>query len=131
MTPISSARQLAHDLIASWSQIPCLLWLPQDVNEGPPCYVIGRPQLIEGNQRSLMTIEIPVYAIGRTSTAGDDGAQAELDAAADALADQLWKPPQSPDMAIRLARIQPTVTPIGPTDYPTYTATLLASTAPC
>ena len=131
MTPIASARQLAYDLIEPWALIPVLQWLPQDVNEGPPCYVVGRPQITEGAQRALMAIEIPIYALGRTSTAKDEGAQAELDAAADQLAAQLWKPPQSPDLAIRLTRLQPTVTPIGPVEYPSYTATLIASTAPC
>lgn len=128
---IIAVRQVVYDRILPWSTIPVSLRLPQDVNEGPPAYVVGRPQVTEGTQRSLMSFEVPVYVLGRTSTARDDDAQAELDAAADALLAQLWKPPQEPGMSLRLSRVTPTVTAVGSVDYPSYTATLLATTAPC
>lgn len=131
MNAIATVRQLVFGLIQQWSTIPVLRWLPQDENEGPPAYVVGRPEVNEGAQRMILSVSVPVYVIGRTSTGRDNDSQAELDTAADALLNALWEPPQTETISLRLTRMQATVIPIAGIDYPAYTGTVVAGTTYC
>jgi len=126
---IATTRQLVYGLVDGLS-IPTYRWLPQEANE-VPCYVIGRPEVNEGQQRAIASVTVPVYVIGRTSTARDDDTQKELDDLADALITLLWTPPQTEGTSLRLTRMQATVVPIAATEYPAYTATVVASTTFC
>jgi hypothetical protein len=127
---IADVRQMLYGLVAGLDLAPTYRWLPQEANE-TPCYVIGRPDVVEGAQRALLEISTPVYAIGRTAASRDDDSQSELDDLADALLGLLWTPPQAVSISLRLTTLAPTVVLVAATEYPAYTATVVAGTAYC
>ena len=96
-----------------------------------PCYVVGRPDLDEGDQRAIASITVPVYVIGRTAASRDDDSQAELDGLADALINLMWTPPRTEGPTLRLTRMRAVVVPIAATEFPAYTGTVVASTTFC
>lgn len=126
---ITTPRQLVYDIVNDLDTWPVWQWLPGDAEE-LPCYVVGRPDLGEGDQKALAEVRVPVYALGRTLR--DDEAQAELDRAADALLTALWTPKSSdPSMSIRLTSLVASVIPIAALEYPAYSASVVVTVAFC
>ena len=127
---IATTRQVVFGLIDEATSIPVYQWLPQEANE-VPCFVVGRPDVDEGDMRAIASISVPVYVIGRTAASRDDDTQRELDQLADVLVNLLWKPPKTEAMTLRLTRMRAVVVPIAATEYPAYTGTVVASTTFC
>ena len=127
---IATTRQLLFGLVDEATEIPVYQWLPQEANE-VPCYVIGRPDIDEGDMRALVQIEVPIYVIGRSAASRDDDTQRELDQLADALVNLLWKPPKTEAMTLRLTRMRAVVVPIATTEFPAYQGTVVATTTFC
>jgi len=109
---------------------PIFQYLPQSADD-LPCVVVGRPDVDEGETRALLAITVPLYVLGRTSTARHDAAQAELDAVADQVLNLFWKPQQPSGYSLRLSRIRATVVPVAALEIPAYTAQISASTTYC
>ena len=130
MNVIATTRQVVYGLIDDATSVPVYQWLPQEASE-VPCFVVGRPDLDEGDMRALVQVEVPVYVIGRTAASRDEDTQRELDQLADALVNLLWKPPKTEAMTLRLTRMRATVVPIAATEYPAYTGYVVASTTFC
>ena len=114
---IATTRQVVFGLIDDATAVPTYQWLPQEANE-VPCFVVGRPDVDEGDQRAIASIEVPVYVIGRTAASRDDDTQRELDQLADALVNLLWKPPKTEAMTLRLTTMRAMVITIAATEYP-------------
>lgn len=125
---ISEARYVVHNLVDGGTALPVLRWLPGSADE-LPCYVVGRPDLTEGDQRAMQAITVPVYALGRTLR--DDVAQAELDTMADTLVGLLWKPPQHPSMTLRLTRLRAITLTVAAVEIPAYTASVDITVVAC
>lgn len=126
---ITTPRQLVYDIVTDLNVWPVWQWLPGDAEE-LPCYVVGRPDVGEGELPALASVTVPVYALGRTLR--DDEAQAELDAAADALLTAFWNPKSpEPSMSIRLNTLVASVIPIAATEYPAYSASVVVTVAFC
>ena len=130
MDMITVVRQLLFDRVSEATTVPVLLYIPGEANECP-AFVIGRPDVDEGDSRAVASVTTPIHIIGRTAASRDDDTQRELDLLADLLVNTLWKARQEQMISLRLTRMRATVTPIGNVEYPSYTATTVASTAPC
>lgn len=132
MNVLTTMREAIAGMVGSLSPSwPTLLYLPGNV-EQPPCFVVGRPRAYENAaQRALVQVDVPVYILGRTASTRDDDSQRELDAVADQLLTLMWKPPKTESLTMRLTAIDPTVVPIGSTDWPAYTATVVCTTTFC
>jgi hypothetical protein len=127
---IATTRQVVFGLIDEATVIPTYQWLPQEASE-VPCFVVGRPDVDEGDLRQIAEISVPVYVIGRTSSSRDDDSQRELDQNADLLVNLMWKPPKTEAMTLRLTRMRAVVVPIAATEFPAYQGTVVASTTFC
>lgn len=124
---IVQMRQLVYDLLAG-APAPLYRWLPGSAEE-LPCYVVGRPGLTEGDSRAILAVSVPVFVLGRTVR--DDDSQHQLDGLADALVKRLWTPPPLEGVGLRLTDLEATVTEVGGTDCPSYTATVICETTYC
>jgi len=128
---IGDARQLVYGLVGAIAPgLPTYLYQPGSVEE-LPCYVVGRPQVDEGDPRALVTVTVPVHVLGRTSTTRDAEAQLELDAAADAALEALWAPSTSSSVSARLVELTPVVLTIANLEVPGYTALVVCSMTFC
>lgn len=127
---ITTARQMVFEMASSAMSWPIFQFLPQSADD-LPCIVVGRPDVDEGDERALLAISVPLYVLGRTSTARDDSAQAELDGVADQVLNAFWKPQQPTGFSLRLSRIRATVVPVAANEIPAYTALIALSTVYC
>lgn len=130
---LADTRRWVYDVVtqaalADGDAAPVRLWLPGNADQ-LPSYVVGRPDLDEGTPRSLQSISVPVYALGRTLR--DDAAQAQLDGMADVIIDALWRPLQDAGQSYRLTRGRATVLTIAAVEVPAYTLTVVSSVQPC
>lgn len=123
---LAGTREHVYALVDGATELPVYRWLPDSAND-LPCFVIGRPDLDEGERRAMQQITIPVYVLGRTLR--DNDAQHELDEQADVLAKLLWRPPQEAGQSLRLTRLRATVVPVANVEIPAYTGTVVAATA--
>lgn len=126
---IRQVREHLFKVCSAGLSLPTLQYLPGSM-ELATCYVVGRPDVAENaTTRALAEVTVPLYVIGRTLR--DNRAQAELDDAADALVDLLWNPPPADGFVLRMQQVLASVVPIGATDYPAYTALIVAETTHC
>lgn len=73
---ITTLRRLVRDLFRSEGSLPVYGFLPDDVAH-LPCYVVGRPNIVESGTSAVMTVVMDVLVLGRR--VADEDAQAELD----------------------------------------------------
>lgn len=120
-------RALVYRLMAD-APAPVHLYLPGSADE-LPAYVVGRPNVAEGDQSAVMATTVPVFALGRRL--GDDDAQRQLDQLADLLLTRFWHPPRTEGVGIRLQTITAGVIEVAGLDIPAYTASLLCTSTYC
>jgi hypothetical protein len=120
-------RQLVAGLLKG-APHPVHQWLPGNTDD-LPAFVVGRPNVSEGDQPALMATTVPVFALGRRT--GDDDAQAQLDLMADLLLVRFWQPPRTEGVGIRLQTITAGVIEVAGLDIPAYTASLLCTSTYC
>lgn len=126
MDAIALCRRLVHELIDG--PLATFAFLPGSLEE-LPCYVVGRPTVVEGTPRAIIEVSTPVFVCGRTLR--DDEAQAELDRYADLIVTRLWQPPRNEGIALRLTRMDPVTVTVAGTEVPAYQATVVAELAAC
>lgn len=120
-------RELVHGLLVG-APHPVRKYLPGTADE-VPMFVVGRPNVGEGDQPALMVTTVPVFALGRRT--GDDDAQRQLDHMADLLLTRFWQPPRTEGVGIRLVSITAGVIEVAGLDLPAYTASLLCTSTYC
>lgn len=132
MNVVTDCREAVYDVVTSMLALPLptYLYLPGSTEE-LPCYVVGRPEVSEGDTRAIVATSVPVHVLGRTATSRDADAQRELDAAADAVIVALWNPSSDPSISMRLTEARPVVISIAGLDVPAYTVLVAVEATFC
>ena len=120
-------RTLVHGLLKD-APHPVHLYLPGNADD-LPAFVVGRPNIAEGDQAALIGTTVPVFALGRRL--GDDDSQRQLDLMGDLLLARFWTPPRTEGVGIRLQSITAGVIEVAGVDIPAYTASLLCTSTYC
>ena len=123
-------RRAVTDLIRDRGAVPTYGYLPDDVAH-LPCYVVGRPTIIESATPAVMTLTLDVTLLGRRIN--DQDSQAELDALADQLFDVLGgtRNVRVADNHVRCTQLLPATVFVANSECPAYIASVSQDAISC